>query len=444
MPPAPAGRTMVVHMRVRPTLLAVAVLAVAASPAAATTYGGGALAFPDTFSEPALANPYPSVITVTGGGVVQDVDVRLPGLTHDYPEELDILLVGPNGRKVMLLSDAASWTSFVNMDLTLDDEAGVTVPDEPVNKMSYRPTDNPGDDDSFPAPAPDGDIGTSLAVFDNMLVEGDWRLFVTDDTGYSGGALSTWVVRTEERMRLRLRFQGATAPGESGTYGVIITRDPGGLPAQVDYATTGPGNPYYGLATPGEEFVPTSGTLTFAAGETQQRFDIQLLDDTVDEMQETIPFTLTNARGDALVGVDGTASYSIWLADDDAPPPYVPPPRPAALGRPMLSGATTQRLVRQKFKVKLTGRTTVDGALAARGEITVPKRSNKVQLKAVRVPVKANVRTRLALAVKKADVATVRRALKRYKKLRAVVYVRAEDGTGRTSSISRLSVTLKP
>jgi hypothetical protein len=42
--------------------------------------------------------------------------------------------------------------------------AGTPVPDAPVTRGLYLPTDNPGDDDSFPAPAPAGGYGTSLGV----------------------------------------------------------------------------------------------------------------------------------------------------------------------------------------------------------------------------------------------------------------------------------------
>ena len=48
---------------------------------------------------PGTAPVYPSAITVSGlSGTVTDVNVTLNGLTHTWPDDLAILLVGPAGR----------------------------------------------------------------------------------------------------------------------------------------------------------------------------------------------------------------------------------------------------------------------------------------------------------------------------------------------------------
>src|SRR5688572_11114513 len=53
------------------------------------------------------ATPYPSRISVSGIiGALQKVTVTLSGVTHGYPDDLDIVLVAPNGEKIMLMSDA--------------------------------------------------------------------------------------------------------------------------------------------------------------------------------------------------------------------------------------------------------------------------------------------------------------------------------------------------
>ena len=49
------------------------------------------------------ASPYPINITVSGmSGSIFDVNVQLKGLTHGYPSDIDILLVGPNGKSIIL------------------------------------------------------------------------------------------------------------------------------------------------------------------------------------------------------------------------------------------------------------------------------------------------------------------------------------------------------
>src|SRR5688572_14175142 len=50
---------------------------------------------------------YPSEITVSGftaGSVVSSVRVTLTGLTHTFPDDIDIMLVSPDGRKATIFS----------------------------------------------------------------------------------------------------------------------------------------------------------------------------------------------------------------------------------------------------------------------------------------------------------------------------------------------------
>src|SRR5262249_10171987 len=107
-----------------------------------------------------VASPYPSSIPVAGlTGNVTKVTARLNGLSHTWPDDLDILLVGPTGQKVMLMSDAGGGSSYdlVNATLTFDDAAATVVPDGgniPSNaSTSYKPTDFETTD-ILPAPAP--------------------------------------------------------------------------------------------------------------------------------------------------------------------------------------------------------------------------------------------------------------------------------------------------
>src|SRR5688572_9521210 len=52
------------------------------------------------------ANPYPSQITVGGSHrPISKVIVRLNGVTHPNPDDLDIWLQGPDDTAVMLMSD---------------------------------------------------------------------------------------------------------------------------------------------------------------------------------------------------------------------------------------------------------------------------------------------------------------------------------------------------
>jgi subtilisin-like proprotein convertase family protein len=139
-------------------------------------------------------------MTVSGlTGPVTDVDVRLGGLTHEWAADLDLLLVGPLGQQVTLMSDTGLLLSGV--DLTLDDEASKHVPAGSFTSGRYLPTDvtDPTQPpDSYPEPAPATRGSTSLAAFDGTDPNGVWRLFAVDDYRESSmGLLDSWSLDIE-------------------------------------------------------------------------------------------------------------------------------------------------------------------------------------------------------------------------------------------------------
>src|SRR6185295_14219742 len=89
------------------------------------------------------ASPYPSKIVVAGlPSNPSKVTVTLKGLSHTYPDDLDILLVGPGGQKVILMSDAGGGNGMNNVTLTFDDAAASNLPDSSaIVSGSYKPTD---------------------------------------------------------------------------------------------------------------------------------------------------------------------------------------------------------------------------------------------------------------------------------------------------------------
>ncbi len=75
----------------------------------------------------------------------------------------------------------------------------------------------------------------------------------------------------------------------------------------VDYATRD------GTAKAGEDYTATRGTLTFAAGDTGKTVEVPILDDALDEGEETFTLKLTGARGAAID--DGEATGTIENSD---------------------------------------------------------------------------------------------------------------------------------
>ncbi len=149
-----------------------------------------------TFSNPTAINvaiggpaaPYPSAITVAQvTGTVTRVAVTLSNVSHVFPDDLDIVLVGPAGQKVMLLSDVGGGTAVNNLNLVFAPDSGAALPDSgPITSGVYSPTDY-APTDNLPSPAPVGPYGTDLTVFNGVNPIGQWRLFVYDDATFNGG-----------------------------------------------------------------------------------------------------------------------------------------------------------------------------------------------------------------------------------------------------------------
>jgi subtilisin-like proprotein convertase family protein len=139
----------------------------------------------------APASVYPSTINVSGlPGVIAKVTVKLIGFTHKRPDDLDVLLVGPAGQKMILASDAGGSEDATNFTLTFDDAATASIPDNSkLRTATYRPV-NYGSADAFSSPAPSGPYATTLSTFNGTNPNGSWRLFIMDDAGGDTGSLA--------------------------------------------------------------------------------------------------------------------------------------------------------------------------------------------------------------------------------------------------------------
>ncbi|MBP7867716.1 MAG: S8 family serine peptidase, partial [Acidobacteria bacterium] len=174
------------------------------------TSTGGPFANTATITIPAsgtaagAAAPYPSTIAVSGlPATLVKVTATLTGINHTYPDDLDILLVGPQGQKMILMSDAGGSTDLVNVNLTFDDDAATSLPDATaITSGTYKPT-NWLTGDTWPAPAPAGPYGSALSAFVGTNPNGNWSLYVYDDVGgdignISGGWSLNFVVSTPD------------------------------------------------------------------------------------------------------------------------------------------------------------------------------------------------------------------------------------------------------
>jgi subtilisin-like proprotein convertase family protein len=155
-----------------------------------------------TFSTPAAitirdnttASPYPASVTVAGmSGTISKVVVTLNGLTHTCGKDIDILLVGPGG-KGLLMSDAGACLAISSgTNVTFDTAAAASVPQSTaITTGTYKPTDYAiGPADSFPAPGPAAPYTATLAGFNGTPPNGDWKLFVVDDEAADTGQIAS-------------------------------------------------------------------------------------------------------------------------------------------------------------------------------------------------------------------------------------------------------------
>lgn len=135
-------------------------------------------------------SPYPSQINVTGvGTTATNVWVTLSGFSHTFPDDVDILLVGPTG-SVVLMSDAGSSFDVTNLTLTFRDGAAALPNETALASGTYAPTNYGGAQDTWPAPAPAGPYGATLLPLLTGDVDGWWSLYVADDFVLDAGSIS--------------------------------------------------------------------------------------------------------------------------------------------------------------------------------------------------------------------------------------------------------------
>ncbi|MFL6241306.1 MAG: beta strand repeat-containing protein [Actinomycetes bacterium] len=145
------------------------------------------------------ASVYPSHVTVGTNRSLVKLTATIKGLTHTAPDDVDVLLVSPNGTTLKLMSDAGGLTGISNVNLTLDDAAASLLPDSStIASGTYKPTDYEAGD-LFPSPAPSGPYGApapvgtaTLASFAGGSANGTWSLYLVDDSAGLSGSISGW------------------------------------------------------------------------------------------------------------------------------------------------------------------------------------------------------------------------------------------------------------
>ena len=144
------------------------------------------------------------------------------------------------------------------------------------------------------------------------LVEGDNEIVVTVTA--EDATTQTYTVTVTRSTLPELSFQSINITVDEddsqATLSVELSQA-STITVTVDYATSD------NTAEAGDDYTQTSGTLTFAAGETVKTIIVPILDNAIYETLERFDFTLSNPTGATLPTY---SSAAINIVDDESPP----------------------------------------------------------------------------------------------------------------------------
>ena len=224
----------------------------------------------------------PGSVTVTeAGGTGNTKDYKVKLASQPTATVTVAVSSGDTGtatvNKASLSFTTTTWNTDQTVTVTGKDDAIDNTPDRSVNVAHA---------------ASGGDYGS---VSRNLAVT------VTDDEGTASLTVG----------------DASVTEGDSGTASLTftVTLSPAADNAvAVDWATS---KETSDTAAPGTDYTAGSGTLSFAAGDTSKTVTVSVTGDHLDESNETLTLTLSNATGGASIG---TAAATGTINDDDAAP----------------------------------------------------------------------------------------------------------------------------
>lgn len=163
---------------------------------------------------------------------------------------------------------------------------------------------------------PDGDLYVNTSHGNSVLrYTGSTGAFVETVVSPGEGGLSrTGGLTFDNANRLYVASQNTHSVlrygAESLAVFTVTLSAPSSVPVSINYSTSS------GTATSGVDFSSTSGTVTFAPGQTSRTILVQTLDDTAYEGNETFAVNLSNPVGGAIVDGQGVGT----IVDNDPQP----------------------------------------------------------------------------------------------------------------------------
>ena len=269
------------------------------APTATFSYTGPAVAIPDNV--PAGVN---ITLPVSGSGSITDLNFTFDtggacdatvgntnaAIDHTFVGDLTFRLTAPNGTTTATFMAQRGGTTENICATTIDDQSAgpnvSTIPSATGTFVSgtYKPeTTGP------------------LSVFNGINADGNWTLNVSDNAAIDTGSMRRFsLVITAGAAVPTLAVNDVTVTeGNSGTTPATFTvslSPAAAVPVSVNYATADQ------TATAPSDYTATTGTVTFAVGETSKTFTVPVIGDTTFEPNETFAVNLTAPTGGAAIG----------------------------------------------------------------------------------------------------------------------------------------------
>ena len=269
--------------------------------------------------------------TVTAGNTSADISIPITDDTADDDDETFTVTLAS-------ASNATLGTSTATVTITDNDDP---VPGTPENlaatpgdkevMLEWDPPTTGGDPESYEyryqagsdpftewTTVPDGASARDVMVMG--LANNMGHMFEVGARNPTGvGAAATITAMPVPANTSALSIANTTVDEDIGTVELTVKLRPVSTQqVTVDYATedgtaTGAGET--------EDYTVITGTLTFAVGDTSMVLSVPINDDTADEDDETFTVKLSNATGDAAIGV---ATATVTIRDNDDSPPGAP------------------------------------------------------------------------------------------------------------------------
>ena len=238
-----------------------------------------------------------STIAVNQTGPIASVKIKNLNGQHTYVSDLTFKLNSPSGTTVNLFGGVCANLNNFNLNFDDDGAENPSIACPPTGGALHQPE-------------------SPFSIFENQSAIGTWTLTVSDAFNQDGGSLDGWTLEVCTFNEVYFPTVAFNSTSSNGSESVSATNIPVNLSTasassiMVDYTVTGTasGN--------GTDYTLANGTLTFDAGSTSENITIaSIIDDVIDETNETVILTLSNPAN-ASLGTNTVHTYTINDNDD--------------------------------------------------------------------------------------------------------------------------------